>query len=111
MRTNPPSGAVSPVDLTAVDLDAFANADEAVPETVVLRAAPAVVPYFDLQLVRPIANGHVRVAGMRVLERVGSGLLGRCDKRRGQPPEGAGRACRQHGVQGQSAGHADPAQQ
>jgi hypothetical protein len=32
--------------------------------------ALAVVPYLNLQLVRPIANGHVRVAGTRVLERI-----------------------------------------
>ena len=46
----------------AVDLDAFANADETVPEAVALRSALAVVPYLDLQLVRPIANGRASLA-------------------------------------------------
>ena len=34
-----------------------------------------VVADFDLQLVRPIADDHVCVAGLRVLERVGQALL------------------------------------
>ena len=61
--------------LASVDLDAFANTDKTVPEAVALRAARAVVPYLDLQLVRPIANGHVRVAGMRVLQCVRQAFL------------------------------------
>ena len=37
--------------------------------------ALAVVPYLNPQLVRPIANGHVRVAGKRVLERIRQAFL------------------------------------
>ena len=59
----------------AVDLDALADTDETVPEAVALRAPRAVVPYLNLQLVRPVTNDHVRVAGMRVLECVRQAFL------------------------------------
>jgi hypothetical protein len=61
--------------LAPVDLDAFPDADKAVAEAVALRATPAVVPYLDLQLVRSIANSHVRVAGTCVLEGVRQAFL------------------------------------
>ena len=64
LRTKPPPVAV-PAHLAAVDLDAFADADEPVPEAVGRRAAQAVVAYLDLELVQPIAEGHVRAAGAR----------------------------------------------
>src|SRR4029453_14348919 len=61
--------------LAAIDLDAFADTDETVAEAVALRAPLAVVPPLNRQLVRPIANGHVRVAGMRMLERIRQAFL------------------------------------
>ena len=45
------------------------------PEAVARCAAVAVVPHLDPQLVRPVADDHVRVAGVRVLQRVGQALL------------------------------------
>ena len=71
----PALGGLTCGHLAAVDLDAFADTDETVPEAVALRAPRAVVPYLNLQLVRPIANGHVRVAGMRVLECIRQAFL------------------------------------
>ena len=44
-------------------------------EAVARRAALAVVAYLDLQLVLPIADGHVGVAGARVLESVRQAFL------------------------------------
>ena len=44
-------------------------------EAVARRAALAVIAHFDLQLVRPVADGHIRMAGARVLERVGQAFL------------------------------------
>src|SRR5205823_1715424 len=61
--------------LAAVDLDAFADADEPVAEAVARRVARAVVAYLDLQLVGPVADGPIRVAGTRVFERVGQAFL------------------------------------
>ena len=61
--------------LAAVDLDAFADADEAVAEAVARRGADAVVAYLDAQLVGPVADGHVGPARARVLERVRQALL------------------------------------
>ena len=75
LRTKPPPGAVPARHLAAVDLDALADADEPVAEAVARRGALAVVADLDLQLVGPVADGHVRVAGARVLERVGQALL------------------------------------
>ena len=60
LRTNPPSGRRACSHLATVDLDAFADADEPVPEAVARRAAPAVVAYLDLELVGPIADGRRR---------------------------------------------------
>ena len=61
--------------LTTVELDAFADADEPVAEAVARCAAVAVVPYLDPQLVRPVADDHVRVARVRVPQCVGQALL------------------------------------
>src|SRR5205823_14268367 len=60
--------------LAAVDLDALADADEAVAEAVARRGADAVVADLELQLVRPVANRHVGGARARVLERVRQAL-------------------------------------
>src|SRR5205823_10347388 len=72
--------------LAAVDLDAFADADEPVAETVARRAALAVVAYLDVQLVGPVADGHFSIAGARVLERVGQALLDNSVGREVDPP-------------------------
>jgi hypothetical protein len=56
-----------------------------VPEAVTRRVALAVVAYLDLQLVRPIADDHVRVAGVRVLERVCQALLDDAIRREVEP--------------------------
>src|SRR5690349_24935480 len=65
--------------LAAVDLDAFADADEPVPvastEAVARRGTDAVVAYLGSQAVGSVAHGHVGVAGAGVLERVGQALL------------------------------------
>ena len=61
--------------LAAVDLDALADADETVTGAVVRRGALAVVADLDLDMVGPVADGDVGLAGMRVLERVGEPLL------------------------------------
>ena len=71
----PALGGRTRAHLAAVDLDALADTDEPVPEAVALRAAPAVVAYLDLQLVGPVTDGHVRVAGMCVLECVRQAFL------------------------------------
>ena len=70
----------------AVDLDAFADTDKTVPEAVALRTAPAVVPYLDLQLVRPITDGHVGVAGMCMLQCVRQAFLDDAISREVNPP-------------------------
>ena len=75
LRTKPPPFAVPGGHLAAVDLDPLADADEAVAEAVARPSARAVVAHLDLQLVGPVAEGHVGVAGARVLERVGQALL------------------------------------
>ena len=69
------SGCRSCGHLAAVDLDAFADADEPVPEAVARGAALAVVAYLELKLVGPIADRHIGRAGARVLERVGQAFL------------------------------------
>jgi hypothetical protein len=66
--------------LDAVNLRAFADADEAVAVAVGGRGALAVVGDFELELVRPVADRHVCLAGVGVLERIRSGLLGRFDR-------------------------------
>jgi len=58
-----------------VDLHALAHPDEAVPQAVGPGGALAVVAHLDLQLVGAVAHRHVRVAGVRVLERVRESLL------------------------------------
>src|SRR5688572_24694862 len=70
-----PVGCGPRVHLAAVDLHPFADADEAVAETVGRRGARAVVDDFELDLVGAITDDHVGVAGVRVLERVGQALL------------------------------------
>ena len=75
LSTKPPSVRRPCAHLTAVDLDALADAHEPVPLAVARRAALTVVADLDLQLVRPIAHDHVCVAGVRVLERVGQAFL------------------------------------
>ena len=52
------------------------------------RGALAVVPYLNFQLVRPIANGHVRVARTRALERIPQAFLDDAIGRRVQSLEG-----------------------
>jgi hypothetical protein len=61
--------------LAAVDLDALADADEAEAEAVVGCAASTVVADVDPQFVSSVADGHVGVLGVGVLERVGQAFL------------------------------------
>jgi hypothetical protein len=61
--------------LDAVNLRAFADADEAVAVAVGGRGALAVVGDFELELVRPVADRHVCLAGVCVLERIRQAFL------------------------------------
>ena len=59
---------------------------EVVAEAVARRTALAVVSDLDPHLVRPIADGHIRVAGARVFERVGQAFLNNSIGREIDPP-------------------------
>ena len=62
--------------LAAVDLDALADADEPVAEAVARRARPSPSSRTSIcSSSGAVADGHVRVAGARVLERVGQAFL------------------------------------
>ena len=106
----PAPGRRSCAHLTAVDLDALADADEPVPEAVGRRAAQTVVAYLDLELIRPVADGHVRVAGARVLEGVGQALLNDAVGREVDPPRERERLAVDMQLDGQT-GAADLVQQ
>ena len=75
VRTKPPAVLAPALISPAVDVHAFADADEAVAVPVGRRGAVAVVGDLELDVVRPVADGHVGVAGMGVLERVGQAFL------------------------------------
>ena len=61
--------------LAAVDADALADAHEPVAVPVRRHGADAVVGDLELELVRPVADGHVGPARVPVLEGVGQTLL------------------------------------
>ena len=76
LRTKPPPLAAPARHLAAVDLHALADARRARARGRRSSArAVAVVADLDLQLVGAVADRHVGLAGVRVLERVGQALL------------------------------------
>ena len=92
LRTNSPSGSARARHLAPVDLHALANPDEAVSQAVADRRAGAVVPHLDLHLVWPIADDHVGVARVRVLEHIRQPFLNDAVGRQVHALVGAGTA-------------------